>query len=161
PQPVDTDAIRQALEDDDPVRATLAAMVAFHALTVTDLRRLRHTDIHDGRIHLDKRVILLAEPVRTRLAAYLDLRARRWARTANPHLFINWQTATHTGPTSNVWATKTLGISARALRADRILDEGLATGDLRRLCDLFGLSITAAQRYLAALDPPGLDQGLS
>ncbi|RKN52432.1 hypothetical protein D7231_35235, partial [Streptomyces klenkii] len=37
PQPVDTDAIRQALEDDDPVRATLAAMVAFHALTVTDL----------------------------------------------------------------------------------------------------------------------------
>ncbi|MFI6469903.1 hypothetical protein ACIBL5_06510 [Streptomyces sp. NPDC050516] len=161
PQPVDTNAIRRALEDDDPVRATLAALVAFHALTVADLRRLRHTDVRDGRLHLGERVILLAEPVRVRLAAYLGLRARRWPTTVNPHLFINWQTATHTGPTSNVWATNVLGLSAKALREDRILDEVLATGDLRRLCDLFGLSIAGAERYLAALDPNGLTRTTS
>lgn len=36
------------------------------------------------------------------------------------------------------------------------LDEMVATRDLRRLCDLFGLSITGAERYRAALDHPGL-----
>ncbi|GGU55732.1 hypothetical protein GCM10010211_20650 [Streptomyces albospinus] len=112
--------------------------------------------MRDGRLYLGGRVILLAEPVRVRLAAYLNLRARRWPTTVNPHLFINWQTATHTGPTSNVWATNILGISAQALREDRILDEVLATGDLRRVCDLFGLSIAGAERYLAALDPSGI-----
>ncbi|MFE0376164.1 hypothetical protein ACFW1M_11350 [Streptomyces inhibens] len=104
------------MEDDDPVRATLSALVAFHALTVADLRHLMHTDVRDGRLHLGERVMLLAEPVRIRLAAYLDLRARRWPKSVNPHLFINWQTATYTGPTSKVWATNIIGLSARALR---------------------------------------------
>jgi hypothetical protein len=45
----------------------------------------------------------------------------------------------------------------RAIREDRILDEVLATGgDLRRLCDLFGLSVKAAHRYTALLDHPDL-----
>ncbi|WP_326812379.1 hypothetical protein OIE62_07165 [Streptomyces scopuliridis] len=86
----------------------------------------------------------------------LDLRARKWPTTANAHLFINAQTATHTDATSNVWATKILGVSAQALREDRILDEMTATGDVCRLCDLFGLSIAGAERCRAALDPPGL-----
>jgi hypothetical protein len=33
--------------------------------------------------------ILLAEPVRDCLAAYLEHRTRRWPNTINPHLFIN------------------------------------------------------------------------
>ncbi|MFF3710259.1 hypothetical protein [Streptomyces phaeochromogenes] len=102
------------------------------------------------RLH---RELLGTPATRTRISAYLDLRASRWPRTANPHLFINALTATHIGPTSNVWATKVLGVSARALREDRIVDEVLATGDPRHLCDLFGLSIEGAARYLAVLDP--------
>lgn len=30
------------------------------------------------------------------------------------------------------------------------------TGDIRRLCDLFGLSVTAAERYTRILDNIGL-----
>lgn len=161
PQPVEPQVIRTTLDDEDPVRAVLGALVAFHALTVADLRHLLLTDITDGRLHLSGRTIVLAAPVRVRLAAYLDLRAERWPTTVNPHLFINRLTATHTGVTSNVWATRILGVSAQALREDRILDELLAIGDLRRLCDLFGLSIGGAERYRAALDAPGhpTDQG--
>jgi hypothetical protein len=48
-------------------------------------------------------------------------------------------------------------LAARDVRTDRILDEVHATGgDVRRICDLFGLSTKAVQRYTAVLDPPGL-----
>lgn len=98
--------------------------------------------------------MLLAAPVLTRLVAYTQHRFDRWPRTANPHLFINNQTATHTGPASTMWATLVLGTSADAIRQDRILDELRATGDVRRLCDLFGLSIEATNRYVRLLNEP-------
>jgi hypothetical protein len=45
----------------------------------------------------------------------------------------------------------------QALREDRILQEIHATGgDIRRICDLFGLSIEAALRYAATLGHPDL-----
>ena len=45
----------------------------------------------------------------------------------------------------------------RALREDRILHEIHATGgDVRRLCDLFGLSVEGATRYLATIEHPDL-----
>lgn len=45
----------------------------------------------------------------------------------------------------------------RRIREDRVLDEARATrGDVRRLCDLFGLSIKAAERYTAAVRGPGI-----
>ena len=51
------------------------------------------------------------------------------------------------------WITKRLGISAQAIREDRILHEAHATsGDVRRLIDLFGLSVAGAQRYTATVD---------
>lgn len=47
---------------------------------------------------------------------------------------------------------------AKLIREDRILDELHATGgDLRRLSDLFGLSIQGADRYAAAINHPDLD----
>jgi hypothetical protein len=53
-----------------------------------------------------------------------------------------------------------VGIPVRAFRDDRILDEVNATdGDIRRICDLFGLGVTAALRYVDTLDHPGLRQG--
>jgi hypothetical protein len=64
-------------------------------------------------------------------------------------LFINWYTAVRESPVSRPWISHTLGISPQAVREDRILDEALATrGDVRRLCDLFGLTVGGAERYV-------------
>ncbi|WP_242504604.1 hypothetical protein [Promicromonospora panici] len=49
---------------------------------------------------------------------------------------------------SNVFPWKKTTLRPQALREDRILAEAHANGgDLRALCDLFGLSIEAAGRY--------------
>lgn len=63
--------------------------------------------------------------------------------------------AVHTGPIG-IWGIgKKPGISAKAVRENRILDEAIATaGDARRISDLFGLSVTQATRYTKVLDPP-------
>lgn len=46
----------------------------------------------------------------------------------------------------------------QALRGDRILHEIQATnGDVRRVCDLFGLSIAGATRYADTLEHPGFE----
>ena len=82
-----------------------------------------------------------------------------WPGTANPHLFIHYRTAIHTGPVNHDWVTARLGMSAQALREDRILHEAHATrGDVRRLCDLFGLSVSGAERYTATVDHPAITE---
>ena len=49
------------------------------------------------------------------------------------------------------------GLSPQALREDRILHECHATGgDVRRICDLFGLTVESALRYAATLGHPDL-----
>jgi hypothetical protein len=142
------DTVREAIQSGQPAREALAALVAFHAVRSGQLASLNLTDVRDGRLHLDGRVIPLAAPVRERLAAWLDERARRWPATVNPHLFINWYTAVRETPVSSPWISHTLDISPQAVREDRILDEALATGgDIRRLCDLFGLTVGGAERY--------------
>jgi len=56
------------------------------------------------------------------------------------------------------WITNTLGMTTQAVREDRILNELHATGgDVRRICDLFGLSIAGAARYASVLNHPELD----
>jgi hypothetical protein len=118
------------------------------------------TDIRDGRLHLDGHVIVLAEPVRERLSAWLDYRSTRWANTANPHLFIHYRTAGTVDPVGRRWIGLAVGddLSPAAIRADRILDEATATnGDPRRLADLFGLSIKAGIRYTDTISHPDLE----
>ena len=45
-------------------------------------------------------------------------------------------------------AGQTLGMPPQAVRRDRILDEAFATGgDLRRISDLFGVSVATAYRF--------------
>lgn len=157
PLPTPVNRIREALASEDPTRAAIAALVAFHALSSGQLRDLQLTDIRDGRLRLADRTIPLAPPVRERLRAYLDYRARRWPATANPHLLIHYRSANHTGPVQIEWLAYRLGLSTQALREDRIVHEILATGgDIRRLCDLFGLSVGGAERYTAVLDHPDL-----
>ncbi|MFI6741237.1 hypothetical protein ACIBI9_50690 [Nonomuraea sp. NPDC050451] len=46
----------------------------------------------------------------------------------------------------------TLGISAQALVEDRVLDEATATGDVRRICDLFDITVETALRYVGLHD---------
>lgn len=110
PLPLNLDTVREAIHSHQPARA---ALVAFHALRSGQLAALELTDVRDGRLHLDGRIIPLAGPVRERLAAWLDERARRWPATANPHLFINWYTAIRETPVSSPWISQTLGISLR------------------------------------------------
>ncbi|MEU8196301.1 hypothetical protein AB0C10_21195 [Microbispora amethystogenes] len=158
PRGVDLAALRRVLNGPDPTAAALAALLAFHAVRVKQLCHLRVTDVRDGRLHLDGQVILLAEPVRQRLRAYLDHRNARWPDTANPHLFIHYRNATHTTAVTNWWIGQRLGMTPQLIRQDRILDEADAThGDLRALSDLFGLSVTMASRYASTITT-ALDQ---
>lgn len=159
PLPANLDLLRAALHSENPAQAAVAALIAFHGLRVGQLQRLHLTDIRDGRLHLDGRVIVLAEPVRERISRYLDHRAQRWPNTSNAHLFLHFRSATRTDPVGKRWIWLTLGpgLSPTAVREDRILDEAHATqGDVRRLSDLFGLSIKAGTRYTATVDHPDL-----
>ena len=153
PLPLDTAAIRTALNSPDPASALAVALVAFHALAARQLRSLKLTDISDGRLTLDGRVIPLAAPVLPRLSAWLDYRARTWPATINPHLFVNRRTGPRLIPVSRPFPWKNVNLQPQTLREDRILDEVRATGgDLHRICALFGLSVEGAMRYVSTLD---------
>lgn len=148
PLPLDTDAIRAALNSPNPAAALAVALVAFHALTSRQIRALMLTDIIDGRLHLDDRNIPLAEPVLPRLSAWLDHRARTWPTTVNPYLFINRRTAPRLTEVSRRFPWTEVNLRPQTLREDRILDEVRATGgDLRRVCELFGIRVETALRY--------------
>ncbi|NEA59764.1 hypothetical protein G3I60_37805 [Streptomyces sp. SID13666] len=153
PLPLDTDAIRKALNSPDLACACAVSMVAFHALTGPQVQGLLLTDVRDGKLYLDDRIIPLADPVRARLRAYLDHRTLTWPNTLNPHLFINRRTAHRLTPASRNFPWIKVDLKPQALREDRILQEIYATGgDVRRLSDLFGLSIEAGLRYANTLE---------
>jgi hypothetical protein len=155
PAPIDLDKLRADLDSDAPATAALAGLLAFHAVRMWQLRQLRLTDLHDGRLHVGDQVIRLAEPVRQRVAAYLDYRQRTWPDSINPHLFIHVRSWTTTRPVTPWWIRKQLGMSGQQIRCDRILDEAHATGgDIRQLVDLFGLSVEGAHRYIATVHRP-------
>lgn len=157
PLPVETETIRESLNSPDPAIALAVALVAFHALTSKQIGDLQLTDIVDGRLTLSGRVIPLAGPARVRLAAWLDHRARTWPGSANPHLLINRKTAPRLTRCGRYFPWVRAGISPQALREDRILQECHATGgDVRRICDLFGLTVDAALRYATTLGHPAL-----
>ena len=92
PVPLDVTAIHEALVSDDPARAAVVALIAFHGLRVGHLQRLRLSDLSNGILSVDGRSIPLADPVRERLRTYLDYRARRWPNTANEHFFVHHRT---------------------------------------------------------------------
>lgn len=140
--------------------ALAVALVAFHAVTSLQLAAMQLTGIRDGRLTLQGCRLPLAGPVLTRLAAYLDHRAKTWPVTGNTHLFINRRTAPRTTPVSRNLPWIAAQLKPQALREDRILQEiHTIGGDVRRICDLFGLSITAALRYANTLEHPDLADG--
>ena len=153
PLPLDTEAIRAALDSPNPASAFAVALVAFHALTGRQLRAVSLTDIVDGRLSIEGRSIPLAAPVLPRLAAWLDDRAATWPNTINPHLFINRRTAPRLTPVSRPFPWRDVKLRPQTLREDRILDEVRATGgDVRRICELFGLSVEGALRYTSTMN---------
>jgi hypothetical protein len=67
------------------------------------------------------------------------------------------RSATGLGPPGERWVKLKTGIpgGVQAIREDRILHEAHASGgDIRCLCDLFGLSVSAAGRYTATSGHP-------
>lgn len=157
PLPLDPAAIRAELNSPDRAVALAVALVAFHALRRDQLRQLNLTDIADGRLTLDGRDIPLAGPVRSRLSSWLDHRNQTWPATANPHLFVNRKTAPRLTPVGQAFPWLGSTLRAGALREDRILHEIHATGgDVRRICDLFGMTVSGATRYLDTLEHPNL-----
>jgi integrase len=162
PAPIDLSALRAALNSDDPTRAALAGLLAFHAIRIRQLCALHLTDLRDRRLHVDDRVIPLATPVRQRLTAYLNSRQHSWPNTAKPHLFIDYRNANTTRPVSPWWIGKRLGMSPQSIRQDRILDEAHASAcNIRLICDLFGLSVAGAYQYTTTVDRPGITDVLS
>lgn len=151
--PMDLRVLREALKSDQPVRAAMATIVAFHALRTSEIQNLKTTDLRDGRLLIRTRSIVIAQPVRKSIAAWLDERTRRWPQTLNPHLFINKHTALRLGCVSSNWISQANRIPVQAIREDRILHEALANrGDVRLLGDLFGLTTGGAERYAHTID---------
>ena len=157
PLPLATAVIREGLDSPNPAVALAVALVAFHALSGKQVRELQLTDIVDGRLLIGERDIPLAAPVRARLAAWLDYRSSTWPNSINPHLLINRRTAPRLVAAGHSFPWKNTAFRPQALREDRILHEIRATGgDVRRLCDLFGLSVEGATRYLKTIEHPDL-----
>jgi integrase len=150
PAPVDLAGLRRALDSPNPATALLTALLAFHAVRIYQACRIRLTDIRDGRLHIGDQVIPLAAPVRQRVTAWLDYRGRTWPESANPYLFLHPRNAGTLRPVTPWWIRHQLPIAGQHIRQDRILAEADATGgDVRALCDMFGISIASAYRYSA------------
>ncbi|MDE0805602.1 MAG: hypothetical protein OSA99_20060 [Acidimicrobiales bacterium] len=159
PAPINLDHVRDALASPDPARAAVVALTVFHGLTNRQLRELRLVDLRDLHVIVGDRSIPHAPPVRQRVGAWLDHRNQRWPDSTNPHLFIHFRTAGRLEPVGNRWIYLTVDLpgGTQRLRADRILHEAAATGgDARRLCDLFGIGINQASRYIAAITEPAM-----
>jgi hypothetical protein len=158
PLPAHAEQIRESLLSSNPAGAALTALATFHGLRAGELRNMHLTDLADGRLRLGQRRILLADPVRVRLSAWLDYRNRRWPSTANPHVFLNHRNSSRTTAVGPRWLTLATGIPVHVMREDRILHEARATGgDVRRICDLFGLTVAGALRYLPDPEPADLE----
>ena len=156
PPAIDLAILREALNSSRPARAAIAALLGFHAIRIGHLCALQLTDVRDCRLHVGEQVILLAQPARERVSAYLSYRTATWPASINPHLFIHARSWTSARPVASAWIGAQLGMSAQHIRLDRILDEAQATsGDVRALCDLFGMSVGNAARYATAIGPIG------
>lgn len=154
PLPLNAEAIRACLNSPDAGTALITSLIAFHALTSRQLRDLKLTDITDGRITIAARTFPLAQPVLPRLTAWLNYRNIVWPNTNNPHLLLTYKSAVRRHPVSIAHIRDRVPVGPQLLREDRIIDEANATnGDIRIICELFGLSIPGAMRYITTITP--------
>jgi integrase len=136
-----------------PAGQLILALAAVHAARSGAIRAMRLDDVDIGnrRLVIAGRVRPLDDLTRHVLLDWLHERRTRWPNTANPHLLINQQTATETGPVSTFWAKKALrghAATLERLRMDRQLEEALTRGpDPLHLAAVFGLDPKTAIRY--------------
>ncbi|QKW25951.1 hypothetical protein HUT11_07375 [Streptomyces seoulensis] len=137
-------------------------MVALHATSGTDLRDLVLSDVLLTRQQLlirrprGRHVVHLDNTTADLLHAWLRYRHQRWPRTVNAHLLVTQQTASATDPVSADYVYRRFdpaGLTLRAVRADRILDEARETEDPVHLVRIFRISITTAMKYIHAAHP--------
>jgi integrase len=132
PRPLPADRLRGLLDRlDNPRERLITALVAVHALGVGELQAAQLQDLDRGRgtlqIHRQGLVftVVLDEVIVGMINDWLRTRATTWPRTGNPFLFVSSYTVGGREPMSRYGLTtpfRTLGISARQLRVDRILD---------------------------------------
>ncbi|WP_139812797.1 site-specific integrase [Prescottella equi] len=167
PRPLPSDRLRGLLGQlADPRERLIVALVAVHAVGITEIRNLRieHFDRSAGILTVERRHhthrLVLEELMMTLIRDWLTARSARWPTTRNPYLFISSQTAVGTGPMSPYGlgtSFRRLGIAASRLRADRILDEATHSSDPVALIRVFGLGVTTAVRYVRAAHPGRFD----
>ncbi len=139
-----------------PAARLIVALAAVHAARSSTICALllRDADPGSGRLLLNGRPRPLDDLTARLLRTWLEVRRARWPVTANPHLLINAQTALGTGPASRTWVNSALrghAATIEALRADRQLEEALATGaDPLHLAATFGLDPGTAVRYASS-----------
>ena len=111
-----------------PLVASTACRPGICAILLTDMR--------DGRLTVDGRDFPLADPVRVRLAAYLDYRTRRWpAHRSTRYLFVNRDRhrARHRSAARFPWHRSTCSPSrsARTASCTRPTPPAATSADLR------------------------------
>ncbi|MEV7122241.1 hypothetical protein [Kitasatospora griseola] len=166
PVPLPWDRLRGLLGRVPDARGKLIVILAaVHALSGTQIRRLRLEDVDRARGTLRVRrpgrmdhVIYLDELTVSLMTALIAERFERWPDCTNPYLIVTRQTAVndlHPLAWHEVFKTvfKLAGISASRLRQDRIYDEARETSDLVRLMHVFGLCVATATKYVAAAHP--------
>ena len=145
-----------------PQAKVYVALAAVHAARPGQIRVLRLDDVDLGnrRITIAGSERPLDELTCRLVREWLDLRRQRWPNTANPHLFVNRETALGHGPVSHSWILNLRGLpgTVERLRLDRQLEEAMATGaDPLHLAALFGISDATAVRW--ALNARALIEG--
>ncbi|WP_406011903.1 hypothetical protein OG520_01720 [Streptomyces sp. NBC_00984] len=145
-----------------PANRLVLALAALHATNGTDLRNLTLSDVLLTRRQLlirrphGRHIVHLDDTTAALLHAWLRCRHRRWPRTVDPHLLITQQTASTTDPVCTDYIYKRFtpaGVTLRAVRADRILDEARETEDPVHLVRVFGISVTTAMKYIHTAHP--------
>jgi integrase len=150
----------------DPGERLIVLLAGVHALRPSDICALMLDDADPaaGILLVGGCARPLDRLTAGQLRAWLQARQARWPATANPHLMINRSTGGGTGPVCRSYIQATVGkveITARDLRADRLLAEAQASGgDPLRLAHLFGISDPTAMRYCADADGNGLGRPL-
>jgi hypothetical protein len=155
----DTQRARLLAALDEPAHRLIVLLAGVHALRPSQICALTLDAIGPAAITLRTggRSRPLDQLTARHLRAWLDTRRARWPATANPHLLINRSTAGGVKPINRGYVQDTFrraGVTAGALRADRLLAEAHATGgDPLALTHLFGISDPTAIRYCAEHTP--------
>jgi hypothetical protein len=152
----------------EPAQRLIVLLAGVHALRPSQICALTLDAVGPaaGTLLIGGRARPLDRLTADHLRAWLQARRQRWPAAANPHLLINLSTAGGVRPVSRSYVQDTVrraGITAAALRADRLLAEAHASGgDPLRLAHLFGISDPTAIRYCTELDamtPPAPPAG--